>query len=254
MKIITDLSTTSAPHRARYGSHPGWLFRNGGPGAWFDPSDPATLFQDAALTVPVTAPGQPVGGMLDKSGNGNHAIQTISAARPVYRTDGARHWLEFDGVDDRMQMQSSLNLNSGTIFLALTEPVGSGVKILISGGGSGYIGITGSGQTRTLLKNQGGQLRLVDTPDNFPMTAQSAVGLQVDGGTIYARRAGDPTEYFNAIPAATGLNQAQHLMAFSAAGELPVRADFFGAILLPDTVAGAVLNRALAYMNTRIAA
>jgi len=50
----------------------------------------------------VTADGDPVGRMLDQSGNGNHAIQTVSGSRPVYRTDGTLHWLEFDGVDDFM--------------------------------------------------------------------------------------------------------------------------------------------------------
>lgn len=52
-------------------------------GAWFDPSDLSTLFQDAAGTTPVTAVEQPVGLMLDKSGNGNHATQPITASRPT---------------------------------------------------------------------------------------------------------------------------------------------------------------------------
>ena len=58
------------------------------------------LFQDAAGTVPVAADGDPVGRMLDQSGNGKHATQTVSGSRPVYRTDGTLHWLEGDGVDD----------------------------------------------------------------------------------------------------------------------------------------------------------
>lgn len=36
-------------------------------GFWYDPSDLSTLFQDATGTTPVTAVGQPVGLMLDKS-------------------------------------------------------------------------------------------------------------------------------------------------------------------------------------------
>lgn len=43
------------------------LFAAGEPGVWYDPSDFSTLFQDAAGTTPVTAVGQPVGLMLDKS-------------------------------------------------------------------------------------------------------------------------------------------------------------------------------------------
>ena len=43
------------------------LFANDEEGAWYDPSDLSTLFQDSAGTTPVTTAGQPVGLMLDKS-------------------------------------------------------------------------------------------------------------------------------------------------------------------------------------------
>jgi hypothetical protein len=43
------------------------LFASGEQGAWFDPSDFSTMFQDSAGTTPVTAVGQPVGLILDKS-------------------------------------------------------------------------------------------------------------------------------------------------------------------------------------------
>lgn len=43
------------------------LFASGEEGAWYDPSDLSTLYQDAAGTIPVTAVGQAVGRMLDKS-------------------------------------------------------------------------------------------------------------------------------------------------------------------------------------------
>ena len=60
------------------------------------------LFQDAAGTVPITADGDPVGRWVDLSGNGKHATQSVSGARPVYRTDGTLHWLEFDGVSSAL--------------------------------------------------------------------------------------------------------------------------------------------------------
>jgi hypothetical protein len=43
------------------------LFLNSEPGAWYDPSDLTTMFQDRAGTTPVTAAGQSVGLRLDKS-------------------------------------------------------------------------------------------------------------------------------------------------------------------------------------------
>lgn len=42
------------------------LFRSGDAGAWFDPSDLQTLYQNSVGTLPVTESGQPVGLMLDK--------------------------------------------------------------------------------------------------------------------------------------------------------------------------------------------
>ncbi len=43
------------------------LFAAGEQGAWYDPSDLSTLFRDVEGATPVTAPGQLVGLMLDKS-------------------------------------------------------------------------------------------------------------------------------------------------------------------------------------------
>ena len=47
--------------------NPFQLFTSGAQGAWYDPSDLSTLYQDAAGTTPVTAVEQPVGLMLDRS-------------------------------------------------------------------------------------------------------------------------------------------------------------------------------------------
>jgi hypothetical protein len=79
---------------------PARLFANGEAGAWYDPSDLATMFQDSAGTTPVTAAGQPVGLILDKSGNGHHASQSTSTARPLLVDDDGVMGLKFDGVDD----------------------------------------------------------------------------------------------------------------------------------------------------------
>ncbi|WP_105245425.1 hypothetical protein [Psychrobacter sp. Marseille-P5312] len=96
------------------------LFTGGKQGVWYDPSDKSTLFQDVAGTVPVTADGDPVALMLDKSGNNNHATQTVSTSRPVYMTDGELHWLEFDGVDDSLSIPDYDIPDKDNYILALT--------------------------------------------------------------------------------------------------------------------------------------
>ena len=84
-------------------SSPASLFAGGEQGVWYDPSDLSTLFQDNLGATPVTAAGQTVGKILDKSGRGNHATQATLAQRPTYQIDSTgRPYLSFDGVDDGM--------------------------------------------------------------------------------------------------------------------------------------------------------
>lgn len=59
------------------------LFANNEQGFAYDPNDLSTLYQDATGVIPVTAAGQPVGLMKDKSGRNNHAYQSVSASRPI---------------------------------------------------------------------------------------------------------------------------------------------------------------------------
>lgn len=74
------------------------LFGNGEEGCFYDPSDLSTLFQDWQGTIPVTAPGQPVGLMLDKSGRERHAMQTNDDRRPIFDIDDGRPCITFDGA------------------------------------------------------------------------------------------------------------------------------------------------------------
>lgn len=105
---------------------PGELFKQGEKGAWYDPSNPSTLYQDAAMTIPVTARGDPVGCMMDLSGNGNHAIQSVSASRPTYQTDGILHWLEGDGIDDSLIIP-----NSASTFKFMHDGTGGAVSAAV---------------------------------------------------------------------------------------------------------------------------
>lgn len=53
---------------------------------WLDAADKPTLFQDAAMTIPVAVNTDPVGGWADKSGNNNDFMQAVVANKPAYRT------------------------------------------------------------------------------------------------------------------------------------------------------------------------
>ena len=95
------------------------LFSTGAQGAFYLP-EPENLYQNAAMTIPVTASGDPVGAMMDLSGNGNHATQTVSASRPTYQTDGILHWLQFDGVDDYLVTTQNIGISGADLRSVLT--------------------------------------------------------------------------------------------------------------------------------------
>lgn len=107
---------------------PASLFAAGEQGAWYDVSDITTMFQDAAGTIPVTAAGQPVGRINDKSGRGNHATQSTAGARPILQQDaGSRWYLALDGTDDVLSSNTLTQLVAPWEFWA-------GVDITTGGG------------------------------------------------------------------------------------------------------------------------
>lgn len=117
----TTGSVTQASNTISIGSltaHVQALFSNGEQGGMWDATDMASLFQDSAGTTPVTAYTQPIGRMLDISGNGHHHLQSAASSRPQYTADGAL----FDGIDDGM-LSDSIDLSAETAitFAALYE-------------------------------------------------------------------------------------------------------------------------------------
>jgi hypothetical protein len=96
---------------------PAALFSGGATGAWYDPSDLSTVFQDTAGTTPAVA-NDPVGRINDKSGGGFHLLQATAGARPLLKTDGTLYWLETDGTDDFMSSATTVSVSS-TNYLAM---------------------------------------------------------------------------------------------------------------------------------------
>jgi len=141
--------------RSGGGFSPASLFAGGEEGAWFDPSDLSTLFQDAAGTTPVTASGQPVGLMLDKSGNDNHTTQATATRRLTYQVTPNR--LTIDKVDDRLITTVPDGGFVGTMVLGTDQGTASyGVNIPAGAydiGGRGGTHFPGTAIVGQLIRN-----------------------------------------------------------------------------------------------------
>ena len=107
---------------------PASLFSAGEQGAWYDPSDRATMFQDAAGTTPVTAVEQPVGLILDKSKglvlgpelvtNGDFSNGTTgwTAFRSTLSVVSGRLRVTEDGVNTACYGRQSFSVVSGRSY------------------------------------------------------------------------------------------------------------------------------------------
>jgi hypothetical protein len=113
------------------------LFAGGQQGAWYDPSDLATVWQDSARTTP-GAVGSAVGCIDDKSGNGNHAVQATAGSRPILRESGGLHYLEFNGSSHFLQKTSA-------ITIAESHYWGAGLQIDTRGGILSHLFSTATG-------------------------------------------------------------------------------------------------------------
>lgn len=130
---------------------PASLFAGGYAGAFYDASDIASLYQDSAGTTAVTAAGQPVGRISDKSGNGLHAIQSTAGARPAWSADASgRMSLSFDGVDDMLQ-NATVNITAYplTVAIAVRFPAPAASASIVS------LASSGSADWRTIKASNG---------------------------------------------------------------------------------------------------
>ena len=73
------------------------LFSGGSDGMLYDPQKIETLFQDVGGTTPVTADGQLVARINDRSGNGYHMTQATAANRYKFREVNGVRWLDSEG-------------------------------------------------------------------------------------------------------------------------------------------------------------
>lgn len=88
------------------------LFASAEKGVWYDPSDISTLWKDTAGTDPVTADGDAVARIDDKSGNAFHATQAVAGNRWIYRTGSGNPYIDNSDGDrffDVPQIKASVS-------------------------------------------------------------------------------------------------------------------------------------------------
>lgn len=107
------------------------LFKEGQVGLIYEPYKIDSLFQNEAGTTLVTASGDPVALVKDTLLGNNNAKQTLSSARPTYKTNPSR--LSLDKVDDALVITVPKRI-VGTMTIASTTGIATyGVDIPTTG-------------------------------------------------------------------------------------------------------------------------
>lgn len=218
------------------------LFANGERGAWYDPSDLSTLFQDSAGTTPVVAAGDPVGLVLDKSGNGNNASQTITAARPSYEIDEhGLPYLSFDGIDDFLVTSSIdfTNTDKMSIFAGvrkLTDATrGMAIEFTTNAGaiqGGFWLFMPNPVSTTSVnFQSRGGGVDLSATQFGFPAPISMSANFVIDyaAGAAIMRVNGAPVRVSAATSGAFA--NAQLYIGRRAGTSLPFSGRFYSLIV-----------------------
>jgi hypothetical protein len=135
------------------------LFALTEPGTWYDPSDLITLFTDSAGTTPVTAAGQTVGLMLDKSqglvlgselrGTGAIGITGVATAATYNTTTGAATCLRVDASNQ--SFVTFTGLSSAATYVVTVTCVSAVVGMSVRAGSFSAAAATTltAGQTKT---------------------------------------------------------------------------------------------------------
>ena len=144
------------------------------PHAIYDMSGSSTLYQDAALTTPASN-GDPVGGIVDLSGNG-FTLEQSGTARPTANI-GSDNYISFDGIDDYMTVPSST-----ANFKFLHDGTGATVVMAIKYGEVDDPGVSMCAiSTHVTSGNIGQQLRYIDAlnDDRFATSVVNGSGFVI---------------------------------------------------------------------------
>lgn len=200
---------------------PGLAFAAGERGIWLDFNDLSTMFQDTLGATPVTAVGQSVALVRDKSGNNQHVTQTTSGSRPILRQDGSGiYYLEFSG-SKWLEKATPNTMHIGTqdlLGIAAIKAANAGGPIYAravraSGSGRYTLGSTSNTDpTNPNVYNSGAYQVPSSNNDALvgltPPRVKSVIGQSIDRSlgvnTVYFRPSGASSSSSGAIGCDTG--------------------------------------------------
>lgn len=257
----TSLATTGE------GFTPFVLFSGGENGAWFDPSDISTLYQDVAGTIPVTSTGQSVALMLDKSGRGNNATQGTALSQPIYRVDSSgRPYLELDGSDDFISTNAIdfTGTNKMTLFAGVRKltDVAAGSIMELSATGiatNGTIGIlapNAAGQPNYRTSSRGTIVTSVASPNNYAAPNTAVLGVISDiAAPLLVLRVNGADVGSSIATQGTG-TYGNHAMFIGRRGgaTLPFNGRLYGLILLGAATTATLIEQTETWLNQRTGA
>jgi hypothetical protein len=157
------------------------LFTASEAGFWLDPSDLSTMWTTSDKATQVSSDGDPIGWMDDKSGNENHFRQTDTTKRPIYRTDGTRHWLEFATGRALDRFSHLVGATNGMFFGTSLKTTDTQFILFPFNASSTYFGTANSGSTSTTLAQNVGSPAFRE--NGSPITGNTRAALHAAWAT-----------------------------------------------------------------------
>ncbi len=109
------------------------LFSSGELGFIFDLSDNSTVFQERSSPSTPSANNDPIGTLVDLSGNSLSPIAPADGQRPTYKVSGGQSWAEFVSASASSLKAFNVNFNDPITFvigIRITEAIATDQEIL----------------------------------------------------------------------------------------------------------------------------
>jgi lysophospholipase L1-like esterase len=240
---LASALTSNAPALPTSSFDPATLF-GGALGAFYDPGDLASMWQDTAATV-AAAIGQPVARINDKSGNAAHATQAAAGLRPLLGADPfGNRYLQSDGVDDWLRALFTFTGNWTRISVVRQQAWSSG-----------HVFGSGTAATNGVLFQNGTNPELRLYSGTVPTTGNLDAPVGIDS-IIVERFSGATTTLkvnnfgYAAINPGTGLPDGVTLFAASN-GTAPVRARLYGFLMINRTLTDPEIAQCVAHFGAK---